>query len=509
MKRQDKRVQKNRLRFGAGGGLMRMAAAFMAASLFLIAGIHGVEAERVVAPVSANCRLGPGKLEGGPLYLIHSCITDRDLTTLARLAMQESSGAFRAEEAKLANLRTILDLPQSVLEQFLITAGQQDVAAETLADRLVEMSEAHKFLIGGAFAPLSPPQPELDALSKSAYEAARTGRYDDAKTQLTKASLAAETAAQNAPALAAQSFAFAAAARAGLGQIALIRLQYREAALYFEAALRLLGDGDPARQFAYGEARARALYQQGKHKDDAAALQDAIERYRALLSAGPPDGTPTRSAALQLNLGDALLRLGVRTGETEQLEQALIVFQGALKDFQQARQPLDWARAQQDLGATLLRLGLAEGGTARLLEAVAAFRESLKEYTRVRAPLEWATAQGNLGTALFTLGGRETGYDRFEAAVAAYRDGLKQISRDYTPLDWAARQNNLGAALVALSERKSSLKSLQEAVAAFRSSLEAYQDESATYYIGGVKDNLDRAERTLKQFRLTGKMPKD
>lgn len=63
------------------------------------------------------------------------------------------------------------------------------------------------------------------------------------------------------------------------------------------------------------------------------------------------------------------------------------------------------------------------------------------------------------------------------------------------------------AALMALSERKSLLINLQEAVAAFRSSLEAYQDDSATYYISGVKDNLDRAERVLKQF--TRKMPRD
>jgi len=81
------------------------------------------------------------------------------------------------------------------------------------------------------------------------------------------------------------------------------------------------------------------------------------------------------------------------------------------------------------------------------------------------------------------------------------------ISRDHTPLDWAARQNNLGAALDSLAERKSSLRSLQDAVAAFRNSLEAYQDESASYYIAGVRDNLDRAERMLKQFRATGEMP--
>ena len=500
-------MQKSSIRSGANDGLTRIAAAFIAFPLIIAVTAAPSYAERVVPTVSSDCRLGPGNREGGPLYLIHSCITDRDLQTLAKLSLNPSSGAFRSEEAKLSKLRTILDQQQAVLEQFFMIAGQQDIAAEKLAEKLIEMSDAHKVLVGEWLAPSAAAQPELDAVLKEAREAAQAGRLDNAQTILTKASVAAEAEAQNAPAMSAKNFALAAWARAGLGQIALIRSEYREAAIYFEAALRLLADSDATRHYAYSAARARALYLQGKDKDDVGALRDAVESYQTLLNAAPSTGAPAQSAPLQSNLGNALLRLGARTGETQPLQEALIAFRNALEGFQRARQPLDWARAQQDLGATLLRLGLAETGTARLEEAVTAFRESLKEHTRSRAPLEWATAQGNLGTALWSLGGREKGSARFEAAVAAYREGLKQISRDHTPLEWATRQNNLGAALVSLSERKNSMKSLQDAVAAFRNSLEAYQDESATYYIGGVKDNLDRAERMLSHFRLTGKMP--
>ena len=271
-------MQKNSIRFGANGGLTRIAAALIAAPLVMIAGVAPLHAERVAAPVSANCRLGPGNLEGGPLYLVHSCVTDRDLMQLAKLAMHTSNGAFRAEEAKLSKLRTILDLPQPVLEQFFLIAGQQEVAAEKLADKLVEMSEAHKLLIGEWLAPSASARPDLEALIKDAREAARAGRHDDAQALLTKASVAAEIEAQNAAAMPAKNFALAASARAGLGQIALIRSEYREAAIYFEAALRLLADSDGARQYAYGEARAHALYMQGKDKDDAAALREAIGR---------------------------------------------------------------------------------------------------------------------------------------------------------------------------------------------------------------------------------------
>lgn len=485
---------------------MRTAALIAAASVMIL-GLAPFGAERAAAPASADCRLVPGKPEGGPLYLIHSCIADRDLLELARVAMQAPGGAARMEAAQLANLSTILGQPPAVIEQFLLIAGQQDVGAEKLADKLVEMSGAHKVLIGEWLADPVAAQPELATLIKDARRAAESGRYEDAHALLTKASVVAETAALGTPAVSAESLGLAAAARAGLGQIALIRSQYPEAAIYFEAALRLVADGNAERRNAYGSARAQALYRQGRDGDDTGALMQAIEAYRGLLNAGAADGAAAASAQLRRNLGHALLRLGTRTGALEPLQEALIVFRQTLEDFPRTRQPLDWARAQQDLGATLFRLGLAENSTTRLEEAVTAFLESLKEYTRASAPLEWAAVQSGLGTALWSLGSRGTGHDRFEAAVAAYREGLKQISREHMPLDWAARQNNLGVALVSLAERKTSRRSLQDAVTAFRNSLETYQDESATYYIGGVKANLDGAERLLKQFRAKGKMP--
>ncbi len=58
--------------------------------------------------------------------------------------MHVPNGAFRNEEARLSKLRTILDQPQPVLEHFFLIAGQQDVAAEKLAEKLVEMSDAQR-----------------------------------------------------------------------------------------------------------------------------------------------------------------------------------------------------------------------------------------------------------------------------------------------------------------------------------------------------------------------------
>ena len=102
-------------------------------------------------------------------------------------------------------MRTILNLPQGVLEQFFLIAGQQDVAPEKLADKLVQMSEAHKVLVREWLNPSVAAQPDLEALIKEAWEAAQAGRQDDAQVLLTKASVTAETEAQNAPAMSAKN----------------------------------------------------------------------------------------------------------------------------------------------------------------------------------------------------------------------------------------------------------------------------------------------------------------
>jgi tetratricopeptide (TPR) repeat protein len=417
--------------------------------------------------------------------------------------MQGSSAAFGKDEPKLAKLQTILNLPRPVIERLLQIAGQQEVAGEKLAENLTDMAEAHQILIGEWLTAPAGTPPALEAFMKEARLAAEAGEYENAQAVLTKATVAAEAEAQRTPGDAANGLAIAASARAGLGRIALIRSEYRVATLYFAAAARLLADSEAERRVRYAEAEARALYLQGLERDDTGALGEAAERYRALLNGG----AAARSTQIRRDLGRTLLRLGTRLGETALLQEALSLFRGMLEDVKRSQRPMEWARTQQDLGATLFRLGLAEKSTALLEESVKAFRDSLTELTRNRAPLEWAALQGSLGTALWSLGARETGPARFEEAVAAFREGLKRISRDFTPLDWATRQNNLGAALVSLAERRSSAKSLQDAIAAFRLSLETYQDESATYYIDGVKDNLDRAERMLKEYRTTGKMP--
>ena len=160
------------------------------------------------------------------------------------------------------------------------------------------------------------------------------------------------------------------------GDIALIKLQYREAAKRFaEAAATLPAESTyQDKRIGYLLKEADALYRQGDEFGDNGTLLVAIEPQRSVLNLMPRE-----------------------------------------------RKPLDWATTQNNLGNALSTLGARESGTARLEEAVAAYRDALTEYTRERKPLDWATTQNNLGNALSSSA-------RARAARRGWRRRLRPIA---------------------------------------------------------------------------------
>jgi tetratricopeptide (TPR) repeat protein len=487
-------------------GLIGVALVFIALAMSASA-----LAERAQTSGVPDCDISAMNPGGGRVYLLHRCIADRDLALLARSAVNGVKTGLAEGGAKhFSTIRAILDLPQDVLEQVLRVAGQQDVPQEDIAEQLVDKALAHHALTKERLGVLNATEPTLNALADSAREAALAGRYEEAADLLTKAGIAAENLAQSDPATAPQSLAYAAAARAALGQIALIKSDYKDAASYLEAALRLVSNTDAGRRAAYLEALANAYYLQGRDKGDTAALADAVDVYRTLLNETSSSGDPVERALIEHKQGNALLRLGARTGELESLREAVTAFRDAFGKLPPAERWRERAAVQHDTGTALLRLGLAENSKERLEETITAFRESLKEAPRERTPHEWSNTQSSLGTALWSLGSRENSAARYDEAATAFRQSLKETNRDHTPLSWAARQNNLGATLMALGESKNTTSELREAIAAFKLALETYSDESATYYIGGVKDNLAKAEQMLKaQVMGTGQRRRD
>jgi hypothetical protein len=96
---------------------------------------------------------------------------------------------------------------------------------------------------------------------------------------------------------------------AELGDLAKLRLAYREAATHYATACDLVRDDAPEAALRYALRQAGALYDQGNEFGDNGALKDAIALYRdAVLSLNTPPTRPLDWAGTQNNLGTALLR---------------------------------------------------------------------------------------------------------------------------------------------------------------------------------------------------------
>jgi tetratricopeptide (TPR) repeat protein len=264
--------------------------------------------------------------------------------------IQQHADYSETQKKLIAELETKLDLNQRQIRAALDILGEKDIPPERLASTLVEIADRFKTLQATALA-----KPGDDAkiatLKAGAQKAIEAGDLARADSLLTEVRTE-QRRMRNRYAL------DEAETSARLGDIALTRLRYVEAAQHFATAAGALpAEGaHQDKQIDYLRKEADALYHQGDEFGHNDALVMTIARNRSLL-----------------NL--------------------------ALRE----RVPLDWARTQNNLGNALSALGERESDTARLNEAVAAYREALKEYTRERVPLQWATTQNNLDLALKLL----------------------------------------------------------------------------------------------------------
>ena len=246
---------------------------------------------------------------------------------------------------------------------------------------------------------------------------------------------------------------------------------------------------------------AGALLRYGAQKGDAAALMEAADAYRGVLTEWTRERTPLDWAMTQNNLGAALSIVGERRGDNEALENAVVAYRAALTERTRERTPLDWAKAQNNLGRVLYALGLRRGDEALLTEAAAACREALTEFTRERTPLGWAKAQNDLGRVLRALGLWRDDDALLKKSVAACRAALTEWTRERTPLDWAKAQNDLGAVLCALGAWAGDRALLTEAAAAYENALDAFRAAAAHFYVKMVEDNLQRVRQLLERTK--------
>jgi tetratricopeptide (TPR) repeat protein len=462
----------------------------------------------------------PAKIEA-PGGVAAQTITNSPITIGATPAEQQALVAIFSQqiavtnearakaEARAAELGAQLGFTQGAVISFFRIVGERDVPPEQIGTKLGEIAAKHRALMD-RWSVLDTADPATAALAAQAKAAIDAGRYDEAdaalvraRDQETAAARQAEQLAQDAQQAAERRWLRVAEADGKLGDLAMTRLRYNDAAKHYAAAASSVPAARQDERRQYLEQEAFALYRQGDERGDNSAAALAIDRYRALAGTTDRAALPLDWAMAQNDLGTALWALGRGESGTARLEEAVAAFRAALEVRTRARVPLDWAMTQNNLGNALWTLGRGESGTARLEEAVAAFRAALEELIRTRAPLLWAQAQNNLGTALWTLGERGSSTARLEEAVAAFRAALEELTRTQAPLLWAQAQNNLGTALRILGERETGTRRLKEAVAAWELCLTIADSAWPPEKVQGVRSDRDKvraeiARRTSK-----------
>ena len=434
-------------------------------------------------------------------------IPQEKVDELVRDARRPLEELTTQQRENIALLKEKLDLNERQVRAALGILGENDIAPERLAAKLVEIAERFKVLQTTASAQPGD-DPKIAALKTDAQNAIDAGELAKADALLAEVETEQRRALDRLAVNAAET-------SARRGEISLARLRYTEAAKHFANAAGVFAPNSAYedKRISYLQKEVSTLFQQGDEFGDNDALVSAIERCKRLVELLPRERSDW--AWTQHTLGNALFSLGERESGTARLEEAVVAYREALKERTRERYPLDWAASQGGLGNALSSLGERESETARLEEAVAAYREALKESTRERVPLDWANIQNNLAVTLAFLGEREGGTVKVEEAVAAYREVLKEWTRERVPFEWAATQNNLGIALYFLGERESGAARLEEAVASYREALNEWTRErypldwartqhnlGATLFLLGERESgTTRLEETIAAYR--------
>src|SRR5215472_8908961 len=446
---------------------------------------------------------GPGGVAVGKNIIdsqINIGIPAEKLPSIIEAATKDWRLLNEQQKKTINDLQKTLGVNEDALRSFLQAIGERAVPVEQLGQKLLEIAGRYRELLAQV-RPSPDDGPNAAEIKNAAARALEAGQFDRADELLDQLQKLQDAALE-------QRQLQRASTSAQRGQLAMARLQYRNAARHFADAGRHVPPEHSEVRVGYLDQEAGALYREGDERGDNGALAAAIERYRVVLTILSRETLPLAWAATQNNLGNALATLGVRENGTARLGKAVAAYSAALGECTRERAPLQWASTQLNLAAALARLGEREIGTARLQEAVAAYRAVLGEVAAYYAAFEedahgrvlwviWAVTQLNLGAALQTLGTREGDAARLEEAVAAYRAALEEERRDRVPLQWALIQNNLGKALWILGARESGTGRLEEAVGAYRAALEVRTREKVPLDWAMTENNLGIALKTL------------
>ena len=232
-------------------------------------------------------------------------------------AVASLSTLSAGQQVEIVRLTGLLDTSEGIVRAVLVAIAEHlgAIAPEALPEKIAALAAERRDLL----ARQAERAPEADAvladLDRAIAEAMTAG--DDLHTQallerrrdLKKAAASHRgAAAERLREAEARDLRDAAESEASLGDLALARLRYREAAARFRAAAELLPPGEAHRdvRLAYGDRAADALFWQGDEFGDNAALLEAVAAYRAALQEHTRERVPLDWAMTQNNLGNAL-----------------------------------------------------------------------------------------------------------------------------------------------------------------------------------------------------------
>jgi tetratricopeptide (TPR) repeat protein len=220
-------------------------------------------------------------------------------------------------EEKIGLLAEALALKDGQVRAALKIVYDADVPSEQQGPKLIEIAERFKALLATSLA-TSGDTPKIVGLKNDVRASIEAGDLASADELLVQIEAEQRRSLQRQTAAYAETLA-------KRGEVALVRLRYREAAGHFANAAAVLPQTDVYldARFNYLRQEANALYQQGDEYGDNASLLLAIERYQSLLRRKPRERVRLDWATTQNQLGNALLSLGCRESGTARLEEAV------------------------------------------------------------------------------------------------------------------------------------------------------------------------------------------
>ncbi len=441
--------------------------------------------------------------KGVTAYLIQRCFNENRLMELRRAIQRQQLQLESGNQRTADELMDALGIDRGVLNGFMLLLGELEADAENQAEYLADIVNNYRILLRD-LARLSAEDEETQVFDEIAAEIARgqwTAASRLALVMETRALSSRQQGGNDGPLRSER----AAIAEFVLGQIALVRANFTEAARHFTTAADYADPATPAGR-SFHEAAADALYNEAKRRWNERTLQEAIDIYRRVLDARPRSEEPELWARAQGKLGAAILRLGAGTRSVPLITGAISAFEAALEVRTRETAREEWARISADLAGALMQFGNAMREAKALRESAEAYRQALSGISFEESPGLWVEWQTNLGNVLWSLGRLEEDSAPLNEAITVFTSALGGLDAERQARDWGATQNNIGAAYFLLAERNDGVEDARNAVRAFQASLDAYREASAVYFISGVRKNLVRAQ-SLLQERLSRQPP--